>query len=328
MRLRMLLFNIAAALTIGAQPRDWTAHPAIVDREAPATVFAIGDIHGDYERLVRLLGAAGIVASEKFGPDSAAWTAADSVLVVTGDMIDKGPHPVAVLRLLRALQQDAVNKGGQVILLAGNHEVEFLAEAGARKAAEFAADLGKSGLSARDVAACRGDVGELLCSLPYAARVGDWFFSHAGNTGGRTIAQLSAQIQTGAYALTAPNSLLEARLGVGKKWFALSEARRTEEQLLQSYAAQLGVTHIVQGHQHGDVGFADGLERRPGEMYQRWGLLFLIDVGMSREVGDSQGALLKITRRNAIAVCPDGSQTVLWKSAGGNDYGVAAPCLK
>jgi hypothetical protein len=63
-------------------------------------------------------------------------------------------------------------------------------------------------------------------------------------------------------------------------------------------------------------------------MYQRWGLLFLIDVGMSREVGDSQGALLKITRRNAIAVCPDGSQTVLWKSAGGNDYGVAAPCLK
>lgn len=151
MCLRILLFSAAAALTLGAQPRDWKANPPVVERESPATIFAIGDIHGDYERLVRLLCAAGIIAAEKIAPDTTAWSAGDSVLVVTGDMIDKGPHPVAVLRLLQALQKDAPRQGGQVILLAGNHEVEFLQEAGNKKAAEFAADLGKSRLSSRDV---------------------------------------------------------------------------------------------------------------------------------------------------------------------------------
>lgn len=72
--------------------------------------------------------------------------------------------------------------------------------------------------------------------------------------------------------------------------------------LLASYAAALGVKHMIQGHHHNDVKFADGAERHTGEMFQRWGLLFLIDVGMSREIGDSQGAALKITRERAVAV--------------------------
>ena len=76
----------------------------------------------------------------------------------------------------------------------------------------------------------------------------------------------------------------------------------SKKQLLASYAAALGVKHMIQGHHHNDVKFADGAERHTGEMFQRWGLLFLIDVGMSREIGDSQGAALKITRERAVAV--------------------------
>lgn len=45
-------------------------------------------------------------------------------------------------------------------------------------------------------------------------------------------------------------------------------------------------------------------------------------------MGDSDGAVLKITRTNAVAVCPDGSQTVLWEPAGSNEHGVAAPCQR
>ena len=45
--------------------------------------------------------------------------------------------------------------------------------------------------------ACKGEIGEFLCTLSFAARVGDWFFSHGGNASGRTVEQLAADLQGG-----------------------------------------------------------------------------------------------------------------------------------
>ncbi len=312
--------------------RDWTKYPAVIERHAPATVYAIGDIHGDYARLVRLLVAARIIPAPP-KPSDVAWNAGHSVLVVTGDMIDKGPRPVDLLRLLIALRIAARQAHGEVILLAGNHEAAFLAGADEKKA-DFIADLKKNGYMPSQVAACQGDLGQFLCSLPFAARVGDWFFAHAGNTGGRTIAQIAAEIRAdvdqhgfGARQLTDPNSLLEARLGESNTWFVAPSAY-AEQQLLASYAKALGVKHIVQGHQHNDVQFADGVSRNTGEMFQRWGLLFLIDVGMSEGVGDSYGAVLRIKDTGASAICADGARTVLWNDHANRDIGRVAPCAQ
>jgi hypothetical protein len=80
-----------------------------------------------------------------------------------------------------------------VVVLAGNHEAEFLAVPTASKGKEFAAQLKAVGIRPSDVASWRSDIGEFLCSLPFAARVNEWFFSHAGNSGGRSIAQLAAR---------------------------------------------------------------------------------------------------------------------------------------
>ena len=44
--------------------------------------------------------------------------------VITGDVIDKGPRAIDVLRLLRSLQAPALANGGRVVVLAGNHEAE------------------------------------------------------------------------------------------------------------------------------------------------------------------------------------------------------------
>jgi len=138
---------------------------------------------------------------------------------------------------------------------------------------------------------------------------------------------IAAGLRKDGYAtaeLTGPNSLLEARLGEGKKWFDSKDERA----LLESYASALGVKHMVQGHQHNEVRFRDGVERKTGEMFQRWGLLFLIDTGLSREVGDSTGAVLKIEGGIASAICADGSVIVLWEKAPAKstDLGRAAPC--
>jgi len=43
--------------------RDWTKYPAVVEVEAPGDIWAIGDGHGDYERLAALLKTAGLIPS-------------------------------------------------------------------------------------------------------------------------------------------------------------------------------------------------------------------------------------------------------------------------
>ena len=323
-----------------APARDWARYPAIVQVDTNEDVFAIGDVHGDYDRLVRLLNAAGIVAGRPADSRQITWTAGRAVLVFTGDLIDKGPHSVAVLRLVRSLRDAAARQGGQVVILMGNHEAEFLADPTARKSQDFADDLRGAGLAAKEVAACRGDLGQLLCSLPFGARVRDWFFSHGGNTGGRTMGKLVSDLQHGVEKdgfgteqLIGGNSMLEARLGEegrkGKPWIDLERPKRTEEQLLAAYARALGVAHLVQGHQHQAVLFEDGQRRIAGEMFQWRGLIFLIDVGMSEGVGGSHGEILRIHAgigQQATAICADGRTTRIWDDSHNPTLGRSGPC--
>jgi calcineurin-like phosphoesterase family protein len=307
--------------------RDWTKYPAIVQIDTGEDIFAIGDVHADYDRLVKLLAAAKII-ERPASPEAIHWTAGKAILVFTGDLVDKGPHSLQVVQLAASLRKAAAGSGGQVVTIMGNHEAEFLADPTEKKVKDFAQDIRRVGLMPKEVAACRGEVGQFLCSLPFGARVDDWFFSHGGNTGGRTISQLVADFQNGvgkdgfgSPQLIDPNSMLEARIGEegpgGKAWFEVERPQRSAEQLLGSYVAALGVNHLVQGHQHQKIVFEDGQHRNTGQMFQWHGLIFLIDVGMSEGVGDSRGAVLHIRHKNgeeASAIDADGKETSLWKS--------------
>lgn len=76
--------------------------------------FVVSDIHGHLEDLRRELRRVGLL-----GPDDR-WTGGDSELFVLGDLMDRGPDGIGVLRLLRDLQAQAP---GRVSVLLGNHEV-------------------------------------------------------------------------------------------------------------------------------------------------------------------------------------------------------------
>src|SRR5205823_9830278 len=235
-------------------------------------IFAVGDVHADYARLVTLLAAAKIIEAPPAKPEQAKWTAGKATLVFTGDYIDKGPHALAVIALVRTLRAAAPAEGGTVIALMGNHEQEFLENAVSGRGSEFGGELKASGLSVRDVGRCRGDVGQFLCTLPIAARVNDWFFSHAGNTGGRTLERLKSDLESGidkaGFAtpeLAGDNSIVMARVGDrgpgGRNWFEAETSRRSGPQLLADYAKALGAAHFVQGHTHGEIRFGDGARR-------------------------------------------------------------------
>ncbi|HMD47946.1 MAG TPA: metallophosphoesterase [Bryobacteraceae bacterium] len=335
--LTLATLAVLSVPAILAAQRDWAALPAVVQIDTPENIYAIGDIHGDSVRFTRLLIGAGLIAGVPKYPRDVHWIAGRSVLVITGDMIDKGPRILDVFRVLDALQKSAALQGGRVVILAGNHEAEFLADPSAKKGREFAEQLLAEELSPVAIGSCKTDLGIFLCSLPFAARVNDWFFSHAGNSGGQSIQQLQTSLERGfsahgfaAQEITGDYSLLEARLnGSGKgrePWIDAGLPQRSEQQLLEDYTRALGVTHIVEGHVPSEVRFADGTVRRAGEMFQRFGLLFLIDTGMSEQVNLSAGAALHISRTSATAICPDGRSTVLWDANHPQSAGRAAPC--
>jgi hypothetical protein len=335
---RLLACFLGCCFTAFAGPavdRDWLRNPAVVQVDTSSDIFAIGDAHSDYSRLAAVMNAAGLIAGVPKHPEDVKWSAGRAVLVVTGDMIDKGPRAIDVLGLLQSLQASALANGGRVIVLAGNHEAEFLADPAAPKGESFANQLKANGIRPSDVASCKSDVGEFLCSLPFAARVNDWFFSHAGNSSGRTLAQLAADLQRGVMKdgfatkqLIGNGSVLESRLNIkdGQPWIDANLPDQTEKQLLTANAAALGVRHIVEGHVPSQVKFADGTVREPGEMFQIFGMLFLIDTGMSEGVDNSRGGVLHITSRDATAICPDGKRTILWDTQNRPGLGRAAPC--
>ncbi|MGH9175971.1 MAG: metallophosphoesterase, partial [Vicinamibacterales bacterium] len=83
----------------------------------PARLVAVGDIHGSYDALTTILRRAGLV------DERLKWSGGRTVLVQTGDYTDRGTDVRKVMDLLMQLEKDAKAAGGQVIALAGNHEI-------------------------------------------------------------------------------------------------------------------------------------------------------------------------------------------------------------
>jgi hypothetical protein len=80
-------------------------------------VVAIGDIHGAFDNFVGILRAAQLIDARN------RWTGGRTVLVQTGDLLDRGADSRKAVDLLRRLERDAPRNGGRVVSLLGNHEL-------------------------------------------------------------------------------------------------------------------------------------------------------------------------------------------------------------
>lgn len=295
--------------------RDWNRFPAVIERDTSAEVIALGDVHGGYERLVDLLATAGLIKPDTQTPLAYAWTGGNRLLVSVGDLIDKGTQSIEVLDLMMKLQSQATASGGEVIVTLGNHEVEFLANPDNKKAREFIDELHSKGIEPDTIPQGEKPYGEWLMNRPLAARVNDWFFSHAGNTSGKTIGELAqsfrqdvSQGDWGSDFLIGDDSLLEA-----EKWW---KGEGSAAKLLDDYLRALNVRHIIFGHDPG--AFHD-----KGQIGQeKDGRIFLIDVGMSPAIDYSKGALLLLAKVGgtvvATALDADGTRKEIWRTPSSN----------
>lgn len=90
-------------------------------------LHAVGDVHGDLERLGELLRGAGLI------DEGAEWSGGGSRLVFTGDLTDRGDAGMETIRFVMGLQEEAEAAGGRVESLMGNHDALILARAFERR---------------------------------------------------------------------------------------------------------------------------------------------------------------------------------------------------
>ena len=139
-------------------------------------VLAIGDVHGMYEKLIKLMDKI------RFNPD-------EDLLVFLGDYIDRGPDPGRCLQYIFALQQQYPDV---VVCLMGNHEVMmssyFMQKRGSYNnlivdyAGSWLDNGGLETLKQLDEmdADTKEELLQWVMNLPVKYQYQDYFFCHAG----------------------------------------------------------------------------------------------------------------------------------------------------
>jgi hypothetical protein len=79
-------------------------------------IVAIGDLHGDCAVWRDIARAARLIDGKNH------WTGGNTILVQDGDVLDRGPDSLDIIRDLQRLQREAPRAGGRVFTMVGNHE--------------------------------------------------------------------------------------------------------------------------------------------------------------------------------------------------------------
>jgi len=91
-----------------------TPPPGIYDDDSK--IFVLGDVHGQYARLLKMLKSGGVIDNDLH------WSWGEGHLVFIGDIFDRGEQVTEILWLIYRLEKEAERSNGRVHLLIGNHE--------------------------------------------------------------------------------------------------------------------------------------------------------------------------------------------------------------
>lgn len=148
-----------------------------------APLYIVGDIHGHFEKLVKLLREAELIDAQH------AWCGGEATLWFLGDFFDRGPDGIATIELIMRLQCQAAAAGGTVGALLGNHEPLLLAaqrfgrcatdEVAEQISTLFVMNWVHNGGVLRDMERLTPEHVEWLNGLPAMALVGNHLLAHA-----------------------------------------------------------------------------------------------------------------------------------------------------
>lgn len=89
---------------------------AVMAASPPQRIVAVGDLHGDYTAWAEIAHASGVMDTDGH------WAGGKTILLQLGDITDRGPDSLKIVRSLQQLQKEAPRKGGKAIVVLGNHE--------------------------------------------------------------------------------------------------------------------------------------------------------------------------------------------------------------
>lgn len=146
--------------------------PCIYER--PSRIFVMGDIHGQYERMVEMLTSGGVI------DDKLNWSWGDGHLVFIGDIFDRGEGVMEASWLIYKLEKQAESKNGKVHLLLGNHEAMILKNDIRYISNKYYSLTSNLGLDYPELFSENTVIGEWLRTKNVVEIIGNTMFIHAG----------------------------------------------------------------------------------------------------------------------------------------------------
>ena len=297
----LLLGLLSGSAAADSAPRTGPAAAAT----SPADVFqgvarvvAVGDIHGDFERLQQVLRLAKLTDAQD------QWIGGKTHLVQTGDVLDRGPDSKKAMDLFMALEVQARKAGGAVHALIGNHEFmimsgdlryvsngELAAFADGPRTTPVGSDPGAEFPAYRQALGKTGKYGQWILGHNAVIKINDTLFMHGGLSArylNRKLRDLNDSIRDEIAGRR------DARTGVGADpegplWYR-GLAESMQPQAVQAFFVDLAraqaAQRIVMGHTIQERGVTLREDNR----------LALIDVGMSRWTLGGPPACLLLVR--------------------------------
>lgn len=313
------LFFVFAA--VGADARDWQRDPAsIVIPHAPRIV-AIGDIHGAFPQFAASLETAGIAkrtSSDGFGLE---WTGGNAILVLTGDLTDRGLYTKQVYDAVMNLESQADAAGGHVFEMFGNHEALLLNGTTEKWANTLTShkkqwyqntldSFTKAGLDFHQAISPEGVYGSWIRRRPLFAVINGYMFVHGGL---QAEPQGLTAIAT-RYRIDMEKGDFNAGIFMDEKGPLWNRDWWNDATLIESSLQIMGIRGVIFGHTVGAMGTEGVINVKGTE-------LIGIDVGMCPAYGKSQGGALVMTATpdggiTAEAVSPDKPAVKLFSIAG------------
>jgi hypothetical protein len=199
--------------------------------------FVISDVHGHLQDLRDVLGRAGLVSDDR-------WVGGDATLWILGDLVDRGPDGIGVVRLVRSLIAQAPD---QVHMLMGNHEALMLGER-LFPDTRFADVWRWNGGLASDQEAMDDDDVAWLRALPAMARTGDFLLMHSDTTNYLSWGRSVEEVNAGLAALLGGNDAqqhFDVFAALTSRFdFVGADGADVARQMLTTYGGEV----IVHGH--------------------------------------------------------------------------------
>lgn len=277
----------------------WTTPPPS-ELPAPARLVGFADVHGDLDATLDVLRLAGLIDADH------RWAGGETVVVQTGDQLDRGDDEQAILDLFERLSEEAWDAGGGFYPLLGNHEtmnveldLRYVTDGGF-------ADFADTPYDPEDalyddfpeeqrgrVAAFRpgGPYALLLAGHNIAMKVGDTVFVHGGLLPAHAAVGLD-RINTDVHAWMkgegpAPNRWISSDSPVWSRHYSDDDAPPDCAALTETLEV-LGASRMVVGHTVQDV---------PNPACD--GKVWRMDVGMAAHYG-GRSAAIEIVGEDAV----------------------------